>query len=675
MALTDSQKTSFVFKKAVSQVSETSTTRDFFEEPYSGRDIVLPSQVWNQASSIPNAAPTLSDGQSSGVVTRYIDKSMSAVAGASKAFYLAELVDAIPFNYGDGTSYLYGLKTSTGSTIPFGSGDWVVNNASGTLLFYGSLPSGVDASNPPKISFYRYTGTKGVGSGGSGGIALTDLSVGAEGTASGDGAIAYDNTTGEFTYTPPDLSGYLTSYTETQTLDDVITLGNTTTQTAVIPFYYAQQSNFPNATTYHGAMAHSHTDGAMYFAHAGNWVELANSSDVPTALTDLGISDGSAGQVLQTDGNGGFSFASVSSGGATALNGLSDVTLSTPSSGQLLSYNGSQWVNTTPAYLDNTDIGSNVLAYDSNLQSFVTAFTLPTSDGSNGQVLTTDGNGGLSFSTVSGGSGSLTVSEISGSTTSNEVTSVTALRFDNTTGFNVTDLGSGEVEISLGSSFKTLQVSGQSDLVAVGEDTLELVAGTGISITTNTSSTPKALTITATGSSIAQVLNNGDFSDNTSAVELATITANQTLDSFATADYRTAKYLIQAINGADVHSTEVFLTHDDNDVYITEYATIYTNTSLFTVSAEISGTNLNVIVTPTSVDTTFDFVRTLIVARTVQSFEFEGDLQSLGGSATDLQSETGDAVDLNDIGLEGDLQSDTGSEDLNSGSGETDLSS
>ena len=479
------------------------------------------------------------------------------------------------------------------------------------------------------------------GGSGSGGIALTDLSVGAEGTASGDGAIAYDNTTGEFTYTPPDLSGYLTSYTETQTLDDVITLGNTTTQTAVIPFYYAQQSDFPNAATYHGAIAHSHSDGAMYFAHAGNWVELANSGGI--ALTDLSVTTNSTGTAALSydDTTGAFSY--------------------TPPD--------------LSSYLQSSDIGSNVLAYDSNLQSFVTAFTLPTTDGSNGQVLTTDGNGGLSFSTVSGGSGSLTVSEISGSTISNEVTSVTALRFDNTTGFNVTDLGSGEVEISLGSSFKTLQVSGQSDLVAVGEDTLELVAGTGISITTNTSSTPKALTITATGSSIAQVLNNGDFSDNTSAVELTTTTANQTLDSFATADYRTAKYLIQAINGADVHSTEVFLTHDDNDVYITEYATIYTNTSLFTVSAEISGTNLNVIVTPTSANTTFDFVRTLIVARTVQSFEFEGDLQSLGGSATDLQSETGDTVDLNDIGLEGDLQSDTGSEDLNSGSGGTDLSS
>ena len=34
-------------------------------------------------------------------------------------------------------------------------------------------------------------------------IELTNLSVGAEGTASGDGSISYNNTTGVFTYTPP----------------------------------------------------------------------------------------------------------------------------------------------------------------------------------------------------------------------------------------------------------------------------------------------------------------------------------------------------------------------------------------------------------------------------------------------------------------------------------------
>jgi hypothetical protein len=54
-------------------------------------------------------------------------------------------------------------------------------------------------------------------------IELTDLSVGAEGTASGDGAIAYNNTTGVFTYTPPDLSGYLTSYTETDPVVGAVT--------------------------------------------------------------------------------------------------------------------------------------------------------------------------------------------------------------------------------------------------------------------------------------------------------------------------------------------------------------------------------------------------------------------------------------------------------------------
>ncbi|HEY7803518.1 MAG TPA: hypothetical protein VIC30_03675, partial [Orrella sp.] len=42
-------------------------------------------------------------------------------------------------------------------------------------------------------------------------------------------------------------------------------------------------------------------------------------------------------------------------------------------------------------------IGTNVLAFDSNLQAFVTAFTLPTVDGTSGQAIVTDGSGALSF--------------------------------------------------------------------------------------------------------------------------------------------------------------------------------------------------------------------------------------------------------------------------------------
>lgn len=51
-------------------------------------------------------------------------------------------------------------------------------------------------------------------------------------------------------------------------------------EASVIPFLHANQSAFPSASTYHGAIAHSHADGAMYFAHNGNWVRLANQSDI-----------------------------------------------------------------------------------------------------------------------------------------------------------------------------------------------------------------------------------------------------------------------------------------------------------------------------------------------------------------------------------------------------------
>ena len=45
------------------------------------------------------------------------------------------------------------------------------------------------------------------------------------------------------------------------------------------PVYYANQAAFPSASTYHGGVAHSHADGAMYYAHGGNWIKMAKDSD------------------------------------------------------------------------------------------------------------------------------------------------------------------------------------------------------------------------------------------------------------------------------------------------------------------------------------------------------------------------------------------------------------
>lgn len=79
-----------------------------------------------------------------------------------------------------------------------------------------------------------------------------------------------------------------------------------------------------------------------------------------------------------------------------------------------------------------------------------------------------------------------------------EITAVKALRFDEDSGFDVTDLGSGEVKIGMNSTFKTWKVDGQSDLVAQGLDTIELVAGSGIVLATDPNGSPnKTLTIAA----------------------------------------------------------------------------------------------------------------------------------------------------------------------------------
>lgn len=81
----------------------------------------------------------------------------------------------------------------------------------------------VSTTSPSTGQVLKWAGTEWAPSadatgGGGSGIALTDLSVGTEGTASGDGDVAYNNVTGVFTYTPPVLfDGAYSSLTGTPT--------------------------------------------------------------------------------------------------------------------------------------------------------------------------------------------------------------------------------------------------------------------------------------------------------------------------------------------------------------------------------------------------------------------------------------------------------------------------
>ena len=52
---------------------------------------------------------------------------------------------------------------------------------------------------------------------------------------------------------------------------------------------FSQTSDLPSATTYHGMFAHVHATGKAYYAHGGNWVELANNSDINAAANNATI--------------------------------------------------------------------------------------------------------------------------------------------------------------------------------------------------------------------------------------------------------------------------------------------------------------------------------------------------------------------------------------------------
>jgi hypothetical protein len=101
-------------------------------------------------------------------------------------------------------------RASKGSALTWTEGDANITNLNNDKLeditneSIGDL-SDVVITAAATGEILIYNGTNWVN--GDAGIDLVDLSVGTEATASGDGAISYDNTTGVFTYTPPTAAG------------------------------------------------------------------------------------------------------------------------------------------------------------------------------------------------------------------------------------------------------------------------------------------------------------------------------------------------------------------------------------------------------------------------------------------------------------------------------------
>ena len=51
---------------------------------------------------------------------------------------------------------------------------------------------------------------------------------------------------------------------------------------------YSQLADLPSASANHGMFAHVHETGEAYYAHAGNWVQIAKQSSIDAAATGFG---------------------------------------------------------------------------------------------------------------------------------------------------------------------------------------------------------------------------------------------------------------------------------------------------------------------------------------------------------------------------------------------------
>ena len=146
-------------------------------------------------------------------------------ASSSSKLYFGEgnSANLRQFGFGiAGDSGQHGIAIGENFTITGGNalttevdGDEVTINHDDTSSQSSVNNSGQNFIQDITLDTYGHvTGITSATASGSSGIALTDLSVGSEGSASGDGAIAYNNSSGVFTYTPPvhdSLSGFVSN--------------------------------------------------------------------------------------------------------------------------------------------------------------------------------------------------------------------------------------------------------------------------------------------------------------------------------------------------------------------------------------------------------------------------------------------------------------------------------
>jgi len=355
-------------------------------------------------------------------------------------------------------------------------------------------------------------------------------------------------------------------------------------------------------------------DGIIEFAHVkagtqtitGRWrsdsLQLLNSTNLSVAgsLTAAGLSypssDGSAGQVMTTDGSGTLSFATISVGDFT-FNGS---TMSAPSNADMT--------------FDNSGTGRYIFEGTSSL-AIPNGTTAQRPTGSTGEIRYNSSTDAIEGYTTSGGWAQLGATSSTSENTDDTLTgNSTAI---STQGKVVNQFTTGSFDSAW---YLTVTRDEINDQVATAKHSLAhnnsdaVVSSSHIlrSDTTNSFVTIDAdvtggnARLKATGTS---VVNSVSFyrialGDNTSAGTTGSVTnvintdvdsASESIDSWAKASYRAAKYYISVNNASktEVTNIEALVVHDGTTAFITAYGVTNTGSNdLVNLTAAVDGSNV-----------------------------------------------------------------------------------
>ena len=271
------------------------------------------------------------------------------------------------------------LGLGTAATIDF-DGEYASLNNKPTLYTDAAVDTHLNQSTAGNNEVLSWTGSDYDWV--SGGIALTSLSVGSPAAASGTGGISYNNSTGVFTYTPPDLSSYST-----------LTLGTTST-TALAGNTALLQLGTTSTTALAGDTALLALGTTSTTALAGDTALLALGTTSTTALAgDTPLLQIGTSSTTAMAGN----TPVIKIGDTIVSTSAADIELD-PNAGGKVVFKGNA-TRGSGQFVLNCENNSHGITIKGPPHSAGASYTLvlPNDTGSNGQVLKTDGNGNLSW--------------------------------------------------------------------------------------------------------------------------------------------------------------------------------------------------------------------------------------------------------------------------------------